>query len=191
MDHWNQLKETIDINNVSKENWQSIYDIGGWEEEGSGPGSKLDVNSELISYLSNFISSNNIASVVDFGCGDLQWANQLFSDSISYVGVDFIQNIISSNLSTYPNQSFICEDIFNITETYELVICKDLLHHARSNAASYFSKINEVSSRYSIVVGPTYMKNREVFTPLFEQYNYEVALDFISDEKKTIFLASK
>lgn len=191
MEKWDSFKNTIDINNITKENWQDLYSIGGWEEKGSGPGSEASVNFELISFLSNFISSNNITSILDFGCGDLQWVNQLFSNNISYVGVDFIPSLISSNAASYPNQTFICQDVLDITESYELVICKDLIHHARLNAANYFAKINEASSRYSIIVGPTYMKIIPSCHDFFEQYNYKVVLDFVSDEEKTIFIASK
>ena len=191
MENWHSFKNTIDIDNITKENWQDLYSIGGWEGKGSGPGSEESVNSELVSYISDFIFKNKIASIVDFGCGDLQWVSQIFSNQLSYVGVDFTPSIINANNASFPDQTFILNDVLNITGTYEVVICKDLIHHCRNNASTYFAKMNETSSRYIILIGPTYLKNLESFRALFQQYNYKPVLDFISDEEKTIHLLTK
>ena len=58
----------FDPANVSLAEWEFIYEHGGWLKQGSGPGSLLENNTELIEWLKDFIAGNNASSILDIGC---------------------------------------------------------------------------------------------------------------------------
>ena len=68
----NYQKE-IDLSNITAEEWNNIYNMGGYDGCGSGPGSLIENNYLLINWLHNFIIKNKIKSIADVGCGDMQW----------------------------------------------------------------------------------------------------------------------
>lgn len=191
MEDWLEIKWSIDEHNITLQEWQQIYEFGGWESQGSGPGSKLEFNSDLIAYLNNFISQNSVSSLIDLGCGDLQWMPQVFSSGIDYVGVDFCQSVINQNTTNYPDKTFIFSDFKNLSEAREVSFSKDVIHHDRDNMSEIFDKISQLASRYCMIVVPEYMKRQATFEILIDQHGYSCALDYNADEPKCLYLKVK
>ena len=120
------------MNNI-KEIFTEIYDQNKWVS-GSGVGSTLNYNLPLIIFLSNYIGKYNIKSVVDFGCGDLQWMPNIFNNlNIEYCGVDVVEHLIKNHKQNYQSKKFIQSDIYDLN--YDLIpdsdlyIIKDVLQH--------------------------------------------------------------
>ena len=89
-----------------KEEFTYIYDNEKWgKNKGSGEGSRPKFNQEYIPFLEDFLKTNNIKSVIDFGCGDWQfsryidWGDKPFSTmpKIDYLGLDVVDSVIDNN----------------------------------------------------------------------------------------------
>lgn len=101
---------------------------------GSGSSIKNNIN-DYIPFLKNFITENNIKSIVDLGCGDFLCGNLIYNDlNINYTGYDAYKKIINYHSKTYlPSKySFIHLDFFSNKENIinsDLCILKDVLQH--------------------------------------------------------------
>ena len=94
------------------DDWKTLYKNGGWEGVGSGTGSLLKNNLILIEWFVDFIRSNNIKSILDVACGDMQWIPFLLERvNVSYLGIDYVDYLIDSNKKMYPHLSFVCGDV--------------------------------------------------------------------------------
>ena len=182
---------SMDELNITLAQWEEIYEFGGWEGEGSGPGSKLTHNLVLIDYLNDFIEQNSVSSLIDLGCGDLQWMPHVFASYLEYVGVDFCKNVLDKNKANHPNQNFIHANFKDLTESKELSFSKDVIHHDRDDMFKNFEKISELGSRYCMIVVPEYMKRRTTFETLVTAYDYVCVLDYVADETKSLYLKIK
>lgn len=90
----------IKTNNVSPIQWNSIYSIGGWGNNGSGEGSLFKNCFQLINFLNNIIENNNFKSILDLGCGDLQYITTLDNfNELDYTGVDCSSYILKNQIN--------------------------------------------------------------------------------------------
>lgn len=190
--------EDLDVNNVSPEEWEELYvNHNGWNNEGSGSGSLLSNNFGLVNYLTEIIYANNIRSIIDIGCGDLQWIPSLLEDiniEVTYTGLDCSKYVIDTNKRDYSNYNFIHKDIYNkkfrIDNTqYDLVLCKDVIQHRASADEILIKNLNKINSSMIIVVYPDWHqidKNRWFNVHRFTHIN-----SYIADENKNIILKRK
>lgn len=102
----------------------------------SGDGSKLEYNiNTYIPFLKEFITKNNIKTIVDLGCGDFICGSYIYNElNIKYTGYDVYKEIIEYNSYIYPSQkyNFLHLDFYSNKEkiiTGDLCIIKDVLHH--------------------------------------------------------------
>jgi len=189
-DDW--IPPGLDTDNVSLENWEFIYANGGWLEQGSGPGSTIANNSELITWMTNFISTNSCSSIIDIGCGEMQWTSQILSNDITYTGIDWVSSIYNTKKNTYPAYTFLTEDFassgFSHSGTYDLLICKDILQHAYDDVDQIFSNIENINATHKMIIIP------EVRDDLFQSKTtgggYTLATMVTSDEEKNIYVKS-
>ncbi|NDB54676.1 class I SAM-dependent methyltransferase [archaeon] len=155
--------EILDTTNLQPEDWDYIYQSNGYEDQGSGPGSTIENTYPLIYWLKTFIANNNIYSILDIGCGDLQWIPTLLKDmpEVSYTGVDCVQNIIQKHQEVFPDYNFICSDIydrdFEIEGHYDLVLCKDVIHHRINEIDLILENIDRIKSGAYIIICPEYL----------------------------------
>lgn len=179
--------EGIDLDNINKEEWERIYAEGGFQGEGSGRGSFIENNQYLISWLVNFIKKNNIQNIVDIGCGDFQWMPEVLKGfpNVDYTGIDCVQSIIENHALKYPKYKFICKDITTekklLSDSFDLVICKDLLQHNIINPQPVIDYVNNLNAKYRLQITPSYID-------INKKYSYSWMLDYESDEMKTIYI---
>lgn len=145
-----QIKETPlsyfmnkSLSNNYKETFTKIYEEGVWNSKNpniplSGPGSALGNAKVFSETLDNFIVDNNITSVLDLGCGDLNWIQhaKFFNDkNIEYVGVDIVEFLINNHKSKFPHKKFINDDLikFRPSECVDIVILRDVIFHLKLN----------------------------------------------------------
>lgn len=112
-----------------------IYAQGHWGQ-GSGPGSAPEYCAPLVEFLTRYFSENKIRSVVDLGCGDLQWAPELVrAAGVTYTGIDCVESLIEQHRRTYsaPTFSFQCADISTLdpadVPVADVYLLKDVLQH--------------------------------------------------------------
>lgn len=188
MNNWKK----IDKSNISASEWNNIYEHGGFMPgKGSGTGSKLKNNQILIKWFEKFITKNYISSIVDIGCGDLQWIPTLLQKfpNVDYIGIDCAEGLVESHAKKYPDYTFVCKDVtaddFEHIGQYDLVLCKDVLQHNTNNPQQITDPINDINSRYKILITPG-----DVGSILRHKFaNYSWVTDYQSDEEKSIYLA--
>jgi trans-aconitate methyltransferase len=79
--------------------WDAIYSAGGWDYKGSGPGSLIKNCTEIVNFLNYIIENNNFKSLLDLGCGDLQYISTLEKfHELDYTGVDCSKFIIKNHI---------------------------------------------------------------------------------------------
>jgi len=115
----------------------NIYKNGVWgiNKAGigsSGYGSTLENTVSYRAYLENFISNENIESVVDIGCGDWEFSQHVDWNECNYIGYDVVKSVIENNNKSHSNQSikFINENFLDADlPAADLLICKDVLQY--------------------------------------------------------------
>lgn len=100
---------------------------------GSGGGSNPEFCAPFVDWLQSYIRSHSISSMVDIGCGDLQWIPTLVKHTgIQYTGIDCVSTLIETHSERYPDMKFISSDIFhsvNILPDADLYLIKDVVQH--------------------------------------------------------------
>ena len=144
-----------------------VKNLWGSPESASGPGSEVKSNTKLLSLLNEFVTSHNIKSILDCGCGDFNWMRLFdFNNIDSYTGVDIVQPLIESNKSKHSSDkvSFQCLSIMEdkLPEA-DLVICKDVLFHlSLIEAQTVLENIKKTGVKYLISTTFTDFKNYDI-----------------------------
>jgi 2-polyprenyl-3-methyl-5-hydroxy-6-metoxy-1,4-benzoquinol methylase len=104
--------------------WNSRYRNN--PELGSGPGSRGEISFIKKKIINDLISSNEVESVLDYGCGDLFCVNPMATQT--YIGVDISDVVLKMNRDKFPERTFIRPE--ELTQRkFDLVICQDVLIH--------------------------------------------------------------
>jgi 2-polyprenyl-3-methyl-5-hydroxy-6-metoxy-1,4-benzoquinol methylase len=155
--------EKLDTTNLLPKDWNNIYQSNGYEGQGSGPGSTLQNTHSLIDWLTKFILNNKIFNILDIGCGDLQWMPSLLQNTpgVDYTGLDCAEVLLQKHRMIYPNYNFINSDVydenFKIEDNYDLVFCKDVVHHRINDIGILIENLNNIKTNIQIIVCPEYM----------------------------------
>jgi hypothetical protein len=114
--------------------FETIYKNNVWTCNGvrSGHGSELNQTINIRNFLDKFIPDNSIKSVVDLGCGDLNWIKHTQAFSIDYTGIDIAGPLIEEHKSNYTDKKFYNKDIIKdeIPEC-DLIIIHDVIFHIK------------------------------------------------------------
>lgn len=136
------------FSSVQEQQFTEIYErkIWGQNEEGqgcSGDGSSISATENYRIYLAGIISSFNIKSVVDAGCGDWGFSHTIDWSGIDYKGFDVVRPVVERNQDKYT-QSNVHFYHANLIETdlpsADLLICKDVLQHLPLEDVAKFIK---------------------------------------------------
>ncbi|TQR58149.1 class I SAM-dependent methyltransferase [Campylobacter troglodytis] len=111
--------------------FNTIYKTNYWGK-GSGPGSDASLCATYVEFLQEFFKQKQIKTVVDCGCGDWQFSQNIDFTDIDYKGFDVSSIVIDKNLASFKqeNVNFILYDgDFDKLVSADLLICKDVLQH--------------------------------------------------------------
>jgi len=104
----------------------------------SGPGSEGARAEQKIHILEEIIAQFEIASILDFGCGDFYWMKESVRPPLRYHGVDVVKQLIQQNEKRFSNPaiSFQCLDLSDSADqkklalrTADMVVCLDIFGH--------------------------------------------------------------
>lgn len=130
----------------------------------SGSGSIGRVADTYIDYISKFIITHDIKSVVDLGCGDFRIGRNIAAVSRHYIGVDVVPELISHHNEKYSCDTidFQCLDITrDAIPSGELCLVRQVLQHlSNAEVASVLNKLN--GFRYILIT--------EHFPPMNESF---------------------
>lgn len=124
-------RDMIGEDTSAKQTFSNIYDTAMWGG-GSGFGSAPKFTHSYRDFLQDFLERENISSVVDYGCGDWQYARMMDWNGIDYLGMDIVQSVIEKNQKHFTSDN-IQFQLGNLIEDpipdADLVIVKDVLQH--------------------------------------------------------------
>ncbi len=78
---------------------------------------------------------HNGQAILDLGCGNGRLLSMLKDYKVSYLGIDYSENLIREAQANWPDRKFKSADILeigNIKEKFDLVFCIATLHHIPS-----------------------------------------------------------
>ena len=184
-------RDGMDRGNMSITDWKELYIKGGYDDVGSGPGSLLENNYELIDWLVEFINEEDINNILDLGCGDMQWIPRVLSETnIEYTGVDCVPDLILNNRKKHKKLHFICQDIVTYyieKQKYDLIFIKDVLQHFnKDRAREFIDNIRQSGVSHSIIIVPYYI-DTDIEKYLIDN-NYKLVYKYQSDEPKKVFV---
>jgi len=129
-----------------------IYDKNEWGY-GSGVGSLPLNNIDYIKFLGMFIERNNIASVVDVGCGDWQFSRFVNWGKASYTGFDIVEGVVEQNQRLFGCETVSFRAMTADTELpgADLFLCKDVFQHLPSALILRYLQAFRSKARFMLI----------------------------------------
>lgn len=154
---------------------------GGYPETVSGSGSTLGQTEIIREFLPSLFKTLNISSLLDAPCGDFNWMKEVDLSHINYIGMDIVEQLVSTNQKKYGrnNLSFTHGDV---TTEYlpqvDLILCRDLFLHLTNQHVSRIL-MNFKKSGSSYLMASTYAKttsnkDREQVTREYRPLNLQL-----------------
>lgn len=198
------LKIFMDENFIRKKMFKYIFLSGYWSDYNigqnhsrSGQGSNFNNTLYLQNELKIFFKKEKIKKILDIGCGDFNWMNNILSDLDydSYLGVDIVDVLISDNLDKYKskkinfiNKDFINDDIDFLSE-FDFVLVRDVFIHLKnSNINKVIDKIKKLDFNFFCVTSdPKILHNSDLKTEgRYRDVNLLISPFFLENCYKTI-----
>lgn len=151
-------RELLFQNKSRKETFDYIYRTNAWGGGNTGYYSGIGSHDERLvepycEMIKNFISQNNISTVVDIGCGDFNVASKWLNKSISYSGIDIVQEMIDHHNDKYStdNIHFYCLDVVEADlPDAELCLIREVLQHLTNEEVGII--LNKVKKYKYIII---------------------------------------
>ena len=139
-----------DTANVFSKIYQS-HEWGGHSR--SGPGSDPSRVQAYLSILKSVITTNNVSSVVDIGCGDWSLSRTIDWTGVDYTGVDIVPSLVDTLNSTFSSDHvrFVCADLASDElPDADLCVVKDVLQHLSNRSVHAF--LQQLRRKYQLAV---------------------------------------
>jgi len=158
----------------SHDYWVSRYENGG----NSGVGSKNVLNLFKTTFTNSLIEKLHIKSIIDFGCGDGNFANNIRVSK--YVGVDVSTVVLDSLKNAFQNDA--SREFYLLSEQFnacELSISMDVIYHLIDQSAfeDYMKHLFKFAERYVLIyssnfinLGPTFQTASHIKHRDFDRY---------------------
>lgn len=163
-----------------------------------GSGSKKENTHSVVSFLDEFIEEKKITSILDLGCGDLNWIGESIKNLKRYIGVDLGFEMLEKNGDNFPNFKFHKKDILSFMSEFnekngqiEVIICRDVLVHLDIEyVKSFLQEVSNSKALYFITTSfPESYTNSEIqsgqWRPIDitkEPFNFEYPYSRVSEE---------
>lgn len=144
-------------------------------------------NKKELSILLSCLNSSKKYDILDIGCGNGRWCNNLRKNIKIYHGIDYSNEFIKSNQSNFSefdnykffNMSITDIDISKLFNKYDLLIATGVLMYVNDNdIKSFFNLINNIN--------PTFIYMQESVSIMPTRLTLK---DFDSEELKTEYSA--
>lgn len=144
--------------NNSSQYWDDRYRLGG----NSGAGSYGRLALFKAEFLNEFVITNKVNSVVEYGCGD--GAQLTLANYSSYTGFDVSPHAIEICRNKFLEKNnyefFVTTERSNKEGTFDLAISLDVIYHLVENDEYelYMHRLFSASSRYVIIYAYNFNK---------------------------------
>ena len=188
------LTNLIDKYLINDNQKLTFKQTGGWEYNGF---LKYDYDELFTQALIQCTKHFQINSVIDMGCGCGLYVSELRRKGIAIAGYD--ANPYTEELSRLLlppgdspcEQADLTEDL-DVTEPFELVICKDVIHYIPEHLINKaLSNLTKLSSKYILISWSTYNANSEDNIHTYQEkeiLNYFLSHGFVVIKDYTLFL---
>jgi len=129
----NSVHDWLVLQHNTAKRYEVFHDWYSKDGRGSGPGSGVQYTERFRGFLEAFMNDHGIETVVDYGCGDWQWAQLVRWGDRTYTGFDIVQPLIERLNRQHATDriSFqVVDDVHHFEPpNCDLLICKDVLQH--------------------------------------------------------------
>lgn len=131
----------------SKEYWENRYKSGG----NSGAGSQGALANYKAQIINEFVEKNNIQTVCELGCGDIQFT---LYNIPKFTGYDVSKYIIERNKINFTQHKF--TDSINDLDVYDLTMSLDVILHLIEEDVyqEYMKNLFKLSNKYVLIYSP-------------------------------------
>jgi 2-polyprenyl-3-methyl-5-hydroxy-6-metoxy-1,4-benzoquinol methylase len=134
--NFESAKKYISFKRAHKE--ESLCGAGSWKAQAG----------DARDFIQGAINKYRFETILDLGCGDWNWMQEVDFKGAQYLGIDCDDQMIQDNSSKYGSDQirFQVGDIFSIDlPKVDLVICRDVLFHVRKELS--LSLIQKLKTR--------------------------------------------
>ena len=148
---WNQKSTTLKImdkygkDDPTMRAFMHLYEQKGWGK-GSGGGSAVQRAAKSIVMLSMLLPALGVTLLLDFPCGDQQWAPHLrqATPALKYIGADIMPGLIQRNIEIFSKQHQVEFILMGLTKT-------NVFEKIRSQSSVWTSKdVVAVMTRHAL-----------------------------------------
>jgi len=146
-----------------------IWRSNGWgsAETRSGPGSTLKQTETLRTRLSDTLRQLGVRTLIDVGCGDLNWISPISGQFDLYLGFDVVEEIVAEMRQKFADRKshfFNAADITrDVLPAADAILCRDVLTHlSHPLVADALANFRKSKSRYLIATSFKRGKNDPV-----------------------------
>lgn len=160
--------------------FRDIFSSNGWRdcESASGGGSTLAATEQLRDVLSEVIKRYQIMTLVDIPCGDFNWMRHVDLDSVTYIGIDIVPELVQKLQDEFgnPTRRFEVGDVVTSElPPADAVICRDLfLHLSLSEARTALRRLRDNYRVVLVSSNPSIRRNLDIVTGESRQLNLEL-----------------
>lgn len=131
----------------SKEYWENRYKSGG----NSGAGSQGIIAEYKAQIINEFVEKNNIQTVCELGCGDVQF---MLYNIPEFTGYDVSKFIIERNKVNFKQYKF--TDSIGELDSYDLTMSLDVILHLIEEDVyqEYMKNLFRLSKKYVLIYSP-------------------------------------
>ena len=168
-----------------QDTFTDIYKNNFWKiskevKSKSGPGSDDSQTQKIVNEIPLLLQQYDIKSIFDCPCGDFNWMNKIININYDYTGADIVEDLINTNKKHYISSKikFITFNIANnvIKDTYDLIICRDLLvHFSYNDIKQTLINIKKSKCKYILLTTFPNKLNVNCETPTWRPLNLEKA----------------
>lgn len=130
-----------------------IYASDHWKG-GSGEGSTDRASAPYRAVVERLIGSDDVATVVDVGCGDWQVGSLVDWSPVRYTGVDVVDSVVESDRDRFgsPRVGFVrCDARHDLLPRADLLLAKDVLQHWPTADVQSFLRRSLPAFRYVLL----------------------------------------
>lgn len=155
----------------------------------SGAGSEGVEGAYKAAYISDFIARNNVATVVDWGCGDGQVLELIkFPKGTQYTGVDVSRTIVDRMSAKFPQHRFVGMDpaVHNYEDAYRMSMSMDVLFHLPDDR-DYFDYLDHLfnsATRHVVIYSTNEAEGRTARHVFRRKFTDDIAERFLDWELK-------
>jgi SAM-dependent methyltransferase len=180
MSLWSWLEVQAVRRRPMRKAFDEIYRTSAWNygESVSEPGSTLLQTETIREKLPLLLEELGIRSILDAGCGDLNWMKELRVPLEHYVGIDVVADLVRRNRRQHGSsaRTFRVADITrDRLPRMDLVLCRDcLVHFSFADIFAALRNIQRSGSRYLLTTTFTRaQQNADIATGSWRMLNWE------------------